>query len=359
VRRSAVVQIALTLLLLAGCSGDPIAPGPAPDPDPVPGPVPDPIEGPVPGASKNAGLWAASGSSPTVLRLAPDQLTASATVAPRTAVFVSNAELIEPLGIAFDRSGTLWVASHSDSVLAGFRPDAVARSGATTASIVIRPSGGSLSGPAGLAFDAAHRLWVSNADNGTIVRYDPAQLVASGAPAPGVVLRGLGQPDGLAFDAAGSLWVSDAETRTISAFSPAQLAASGDPAPAIVISAVGASLANPRGIAFDAEGNLWVANGANRTVVSFTPAQLSASGAPAPHVVLSPGEQSLPAPVGLAFDAEGNLWVMSVTGILEKFAAADLRASGRPAAAVRLELADYLLLWGIAFWPVPAGLSLN
>ena len=354
-RRFAVVQTALTLFLLAGCSGDPIAPGPLPDPDPIPGPVPDPLPDP----TRNAGLWAVSGASPTVLRLAPDQLTTSAAVVPRVAAHASNAELIEPLGIAFDRSGTLWVASHSDSVVAGFRPDALVRSGATEASIIIRRSNGSLSGPAGLAFDAAHRLWVSNADNGTIVRYDPAQLVGSGAPTPGVVLRGLGQPDGLAFDAAGSLWVSDAETRTISAYTVAQLAASGDPAPAIVISAEGESLANPRGIAFDAAGNLWVANGANRTVVSFTPAQLAASGAPAPHVVLSPSEESLRAPVGVAFDAEGNLWVMSVVGILEKFAAADLGASGRPAAAVRIELTDYLLLWGIAFWPVPDGLPLN
>lgn len=353
------------LLLAAGCSGDPVAPGPGPGPDPVPvpGPVPDPVPDPLrffpPGSSKNAGLWTAAGAAPTVLRLAPDQLGASAAVSPRTAIYASNAELIEPVGVAFDAAGTLWVASHSDSVLAGFRAAAIARSGATDASIVIRQTGRSLSGPAGLAFDAAHRLWVSNVGNGTLVRYDAEQLTQSGAPVPEVVISGLGDPAALAIDRSGTLWVSDTRNRTISGYRAAQLEASGSPAPAIVLSANGPSLANARGIAFDAAGNLWVANSAARTIVAFSPAQLAASGTPTPRVVLSAAEGALPVPVALAFDSTGNLWAMSNTGILEKFEAADLAASGAPVPAVRLELTDYLLVWGIAFWPVPEGLPLN
>lgn len=356
----------LAQLLLAGCGGDPVAPSPAPGPDPVPVPVPVPNPDPVPnpltypsGSSKNAGLWTVAGAAPTVLRLAPDQLGTSGAVSPRVAIVASSAELIEPVGVAFDASGTLWVASHSDSVVAGFRPGALTRSGTTTAAIVLRQSGRSLSGPAGLAFDSAHRLWVSNVGNGTVVRYDSAQLTRSGAPLPEVVISGFGQPAAVAFDASGSLWVSDTRSRTLAAYSAAQLEASGSPAPAIVLSANGSSLSGARGIAFDAAGNLWVANSAARTIVSFSPAQLAASGAPAPRVVLSPVEGSLPVPVALAFDAAGSLWVMSNTGILEKFAAADLATSGTRAPAVRLELTDYLLLWGIAFWPVPEGLPLN
>lgn len=366
-RRSAVLQATMVaqLLLLAACSGDPVAPGPGPGPDPVPvpGPVPDPVPDPLrffpPGSTKNAGLWTAAGAAPTVLRLAPDQLSASAGVTPRTAIYTSDAELIEPVGVAFDAAGTLWVASHSDSVVAGFPAATLARSGATPDAIVIRQAGRSLSGPTGLAFDAAHRLWVANAESGTLVRYEPAQLVRSGAPVPEVVISGLGQPAAIALDGSGTLWVSDTRNRTISGYRAAQLEASGSPAPAIVLSASGPSLANARGIAFDAAGNLWVANSAARTIVAFSPAQLAASGTPTPRVVLSAAEGALPVPVALAFDSTGNLWAMSNTGILEKFAAADLAASGAPVPAVRLQLTDYLLVWGIAFWPVPGGLPLN
>jgi sugar lactone lactonase YvrE len=352
-------------LLLAACSGDPVAPSPAPGPAPVPVPVPvpDPVPDPLPypglGSSKIAGLWTAAGASPTVLRLAPDQLGASAVVSPRTAVYPSDAELIEPVGVAFDAAGTLWVASHSDSVVAGFRAADIGRSGPTAAAIVIRQAGRSLSGPTGLAFDAAHRLWVANAESGTLVRYEAAQLAQSGTPVPEVVISGLGQPAAIALDASGTLWVSDTRNRTISGYRPAQLEASGSPVPAIVLSANGPSLANARGIAFDAAGDLWVANSAARTIVAFSPAQLTASGTPTPRVVLSPAEGALPVPVALAFDAAGNLWAMSNIGILEEFAAADLTASGTRTPAVRLELPDYLLLWGIAFWPVPEGLPLN
>jgi sugar lactone lactonase YvrE len=361
------------ILLLAGCSGDPVAPGPEPGPvsipGPGPGPVPDSLPGPGPGPDslpgpgpsylKNVGLWTAAGASPTVLRLAADQLDISGPVSPRTAVYASNVELIEPVGIAFDGSGTLWVSSHSDSVLAGFRGADIERSAGMDASIVISQAGRSLSGPAGLAFDAAHRLWASNVGNGTLVRFGAAQLSQSGAPVPEVVISGLGDPAAIAFDASGTLWVSDTRNRTISGYSAAQLEASGAPVPAIVLSGIGASLANARGIAFDAAGNLWVGNTAARTIVAFSPEQLAASGAPTPRVVLSAAEGALPVPVGLAFDGGGNLWVMSITGILEKFAAAALAVSGTPSPAVRLELSDYLLLWGLAFWPVPAGLPLN
>ena len=153
-------------------------------------------------------------------------------------------------------------------------------SGSTDATILI--SSAALGAPTGLAFDKQHRLWVANLDHGTIVRFDSGQLASSGSPVPSVIIAGLGQPAALAFDAAGSLWVSDIRRDKIASFSEAQLSASGFVAPQVVISTLGTTLRNPAGIAFDADGNLWVANASNQTVVAFAPAQLSASGSPAP-----------------------------------------------------------------------------
>ena len=337
--RFTVIKAALVLqlLLLAGCSGDSITPTP----------------------QTRDGLWTASGAPPTVLRLAPSQLSASGDVVPSTAVFTGNAELILPIGIAFDRSGELWIASHSDSLLVAFAPDALSGSGSADATTVISPSGGSLSAPTGLAFDPAHRLWVANSGNGTLVRFDAAQLTSSGAPTPAVVLTGVGHPVGLAFDANGSLWVSDNKAQTIVEYVAGQLVASGSPAPTVVLSAKDRSLVRPAGIAFDEAGDLWVANTGSQAVASFTPAQLAATDTPAPHVVLFLASAGLGIPVGLAFDGDGSLWVMGESGVLEKFGTAALAATGDSPPSVRLVMTGYTLFSGMAFFPVPAGLPLN
>jgi hypothetical protein len=68
----------------------------------------------------------------------------------------------------------------------------------------------------------------------------------------------------------------------------------------VTLSATNGSLSAPSGLAFDASGDLWVANDISRTVVEFGASQLAASGAPTPIVTLS--GSALSAPRGLAFD---------------------------------------------------------
>jgi hypothetical protein len=61
---------------------------------------------------------------------------------------------------------------------------------------------------------------------------------------------------------------------------------------------------------------------------------------------------------GLAFDAEGSLWVIGASGLFEKYPSASLVASGAPTPAVTVRSTDHTLYWAGAFWPVPAGLPL-
>ncbi len=198
--------IGLLFGVAAGCGFDYSAPSPPPPPPAAPPPAP----------SVPDGLWTASGNTGAILHLAPSQLNGDGNLTPATTITTPSAQLFSLVGIAFDAAGNLWVASPDESLLLGFAPAALAASGSTAAAVVIVPNAGSLSGPTGLAFDPGHRLWVANHENGTLVRFDPAQLAAGGAPAPAVVLSGLGQPTALAFDAAGSLWVSDNGVHTIS-----------------------------------------------------------------------------------------------------------------------------------------------
>ncbi len=331
--------ILLAVVIAAGCGYESRYTGPNPPP------LPD-------------GLWTASASPSAILRLATSQFGSTGALAPVTRITTPNALLSRLVGITFDAAGDLWVASEEDSLLIEFARTGLTSSGSAEAMTVIRPNAGSLSGPSSLAFDAQHRLWVANRANGTLVRFDPAQLAASGAPVPAVILSGLGLPASIAFDAAGSLWVSDSRANTLSKYSPAQLLASGSPAPAVVLTAAANSLVKPSGLALDAPGNLWVANTNGESIAAFSPDQLAASGSPEPRVRLAESSEAVIQPVGLAFDTAGNLWVVGGGGTVTQFARASLGATGAPAPSARYQLTGYTQLWSVAFWPKPAGLPL-
>jgi sugar lactone lactonase YvrE len=316
-----------------------------------------PVSPPVTPAVPN-GIWTVSGEPAAILRLSPAQLTGTGDRMPDTRITTSSAELIALAGVAFGPDGRLWIASAEDSVLLAFTPGALASPGSGAAPTVIATNG-ALRGPTGLAFDSARRLWVSSFGSGTLLRFDPDQLAAGGAPGPAVVVSGVGQPTALAFDAAGSLWVSDYTANRLVRYDAAQLSSSGSPTPAVVLTGINGSIENPSGLAFDDSGNLWVSNLVGGTVVAFGPAQLAASGSPAPSVVLSSNGNSLVLPAGLAFDADGSLWVLGGTGILTQFGKPSLGVTASPVPAARLQISGHTLFWGVAIRPGPGGLPLD
>ena len=305
------------------------------------------------------GLWTASGRAPAILRIAPTQLLTTGRAFAATTVTTSSAGLSTLNSIAFDRSGTMWITSADDSRLLAFSPTALGSSGPRAAHAVITSSNGSLSTPTAVAFDRQQRLWVANSGNGTLVRFDPAQLAASGAPEPVVTVGGLTRPIAIAFDAEGSLWVTDIQHQAIVKYSSAQLAVSGSPIPSVVVSALDESLGEPSGIAFDPTGNLWVANIGTQEIGAFSSAQLAASGSPSPHIKISTNVGTLRVPTGLAFDSDGSLWVLTSDGGLEKFTTEQIAVSNSPAPTVAVQLNGHLDFWSVAFWPAPAGLPSN
>ena len=337
-----VIRVVLLALVAACGSGDPTH-----------------TTAPLPPPSLPSALWTVSGGAEAIIRFDEAQLNGTDSLRPATVVTTPSARFFTLAGVAFDSSGTLWIASADDSMLVAFDQASLSRSGSSVATTVIEPVAGSLSAPTGLAFDRAHRLWVANHENGTLARFDVDQLSAGGRQQPAVIIAGLGHPTALAFDAAGSLWMSDNVAHTISGFAATQLELSGKHTPDVVLSPSPGSLLHPSGLAFDQAGTLWVANLGSHNVIAFGPDQLRGSGAPSPRRVLAPAATPLSVPVGLAFDAGGHLWVIGGTGSLTMFDRTSLDATGSVEPRVRFPLTDHSLLWSGAFWPKPVGLPLN
>lgn len=261
---------------------------------------------------------------------------------------------------AFDAAGNLWLAQQKGPSVTMVLAADLAASGSPEASVSLTGLGTAFA----LAFDPAGNLWLLRSDSGDLVMLTPDQIAGDGSPIPIVSIgsASLLNPGGIAFDAAGNLWVTNIGNSTVVMFSSAQLAASGDLVPAVTIGANAGSLDAPIGIAFDVAGNLWVANAVGATVVRYTPAQLAASGTPVPNVTLGSDGSSLANPLGLAFDNGGNLWVANRTVVgssLEMIAAAQLSATGAPTPVTTIDGFERTNTSGIAFSPPPEGLPIN
>jgi sugar lactone lactonase YvrE len=208
----------------------------------------------------------------------------------------------------------------------------------------------------GLALDSRGDLWVAaTTSSGVVAEYSPEQLAAGGTQTPVTTLT-LGTNVGdLAFDGAGDLWMTEGFVGDIVELTPAQLAHGGSPVPAVTLSTMKITGHTPaeQGIAFDPAGDLWVTSNASNDnyLMEFTPAQLSASGSPKPHVVIKPTtSKELGAPVDLAFTAAGDLWVTDYTTnstTLVEYTPAQLGASGAPSPTVKIKKPGPL--WGAAF----------
>jgi sugar lactone lactonase YvrE len=149
----------------------------------------------------------------------------------------------------------------------------------------------------------SHKLWIVDDLGSAALALAPDVFAATGTVTPAARRAlGMNKPKAVAFDAAGNMWVADI-SGAIASFGVWSLSGSGAARPRLTWT--GPAVAAPAALAFDAAGGLWVASREHR-VSRFAPEHLSRPRAPAPHVTLS-----VPEPHGLAFDASGNLWVAS------------------------------------------------
>jgi sugar lactone lactonase YvrE len=265
-----------------------------------------------------------------------------------------------PFNTAFDRTGNLWVASCTDNRLLKYSTNPLATGSAPASVTITANANGSLDCPVGIAFDKVGNMWVSNYDGDTLVKYTIAQRLTSGAPTPAVTIssnaqNSLDKPYGLAFNAKGHLWVANNGGNNAVGYTPAQLNANGSPAPTFKTGAIETA----RSPAFDKDGKMWIASRATGRVLVFT---LGPAGTPTLAATVNlenGGNTPVPvSPTGLAFDNEGDLWVAAVNHVFE-YAKAGLvnGATVQP----KTDIDDFGTGTSgvlISFYPAPRGLPL-
>jgi len=272
--------------------------------------------------------------------------------------------------LTFDSAGNLWtIPIVGDQILR------IPRSGLggdirPLANLTI--SSAALKSPQALTFDGAGNLWVvnyngSDAGVASIVRFDAVRDMAGGTVSlvpsvtigPGAVQKMIGtftQGTALAFDKAGNLWFGSVSA-VMRFDAPANLHGTVVAAPSAVIS-TGDAYAS---IAFDSIGSLWI----TATKVDYFALRVNqpelltgtAAATPAARVKL-PASMALFAG-GMAFDANGGLWIAMSTQIIELARPSGLVGNVSPGADVVLALPSTSypdLASKLAFWPTPAGL---
>jgi len=249
-------------------------------------------------------LWVADGGSNRVLEFTPPfkigqtpllvlghtDFTSGSPAQPST-----NNSIYYPGGVTFDSNGNLWVADTSNRLLE-FKPPF---SNGQNASLILGNfasdqgvSAGMVSQPLGIAFDKNGNLWVADSGNYRVLRFDApfssgqaASLVlghqdfttgGEGVSSSANILR---DPYGIAFDEGENLWVTDSGNNRVLEFTApftngqnASLILGQTIFNAGAINTAGntaSSLDQPHGIAFDKNGNLWVADSENNRILVY------------------------------------------------------------------------------------------
>jgi sugar lactone lactonase YvrE len=249
-----------------------------------------------------------------------------------------TASLAGPAGVAIDSSGNIYIATYADNRIRKVDSKGNISTFAGNSGYGFAGDGGpalsaQLAAPRGICLDSGGNLYLADRWNNrvrkiagnnisTIAGNGLANFGGDGGPASSAQLS---YPDGVAVDNAGNVYISDllnnrvrmvTSTGTISTFAGNGVPGFGGDGGA----AAGAQLNQPAGLAVDSSGNLYIADSNNAVIRKVTPQGVISTVAGTGGTEGYSGDggaatkATLMAPLGVALDGAGNLYIADYYG---------------------------------------------
>ncbi|MHB8259182.1 MAG: NHL domain-containing protein [Bacteroidia bacterium] len=247
----------------------------------------------------------------------------------------TSAELNIPTSIAFDAAGNVYIADGVNNRIRVVNTAGIITTFAGGGTYTVAPWGDGgdataavLYGPSGVASDATGNLYIADQGHMRIRKVNTAGIIStfagngaggfSGDGAQATAAK-LNQPTGVTFDAAGNLYISDYVNNRIRMVNTAGIITTfagngtagflGDAGQATV-----AELNHPYGVAFDAAGNMYIADVSNNRIrVVNTAGIITTFAGNGTGGFFGDGGAATAAelnyPYGIACDAAGNLYI--------------------------------------------------
>jgi sugar lactone lactonase YvrE len=236
---------------------------------------------------------------------------------------IPNENRFSAVGIHLDTQGRLWIADINNvrvlrfdnaSTLGNFPAATRVYGQANFTSKVQRFNAEGMAGPTDVVVDANDRLWVADANNNRVLRFDNITNKPNGAAADAVLGQtilntgggagpeGLSQskmdlPYALAVSSTGSLFVSERDNNRVLRFDNAATLANGANANVVLgqpdfttksLDLVAAKMNQPSGISLSSDDTLWVADRYYARITRFDNASTKGNGAAADGVLGQP-----------------------------------------------------------------------
>lgn len=273
---------------------------------------------------QNNKLYVSDNKNNRVLRFAypPDSNRPAAEAVFGQADFTSNSSgnganrMNAPQSLAVDDLGNLWVADSENNRILRFEDAANKTNGANADGVLGQAdftatssnnTASAINKPAGIFVDKNNRLWVADAENHRVLRFDDAANKANGADADGVLgqedfisdesntsINRMSLPLGVYLDVNGSLWVVELLNNRVLRFDDAANKTNGADADGVLgqinftndsPSTTASTFAFPSNVTGDARGNLYVLEVGNSRLMVFENAGSASNGSAATNVL--------------------------------------------------------------------------